>query len=533
MVKSALAAALFLATAAHAAPPSGAPSVAADRWWSHVTELADDKYEGRLTGTPGYQRAADYTAAQFKALGLKPAGEGGTYFQTVRFEEQVVDQGASKVSVNGKPLAVGPDLLIGRQPQLKDVRDAPMVFIGYGLHLPDAGYDDFAGQDLRGKIVVYVNGGPSNLSGALKSHARAAEFWPAMERAGAVGAIALSNPKSSDIPWERQRLLAGQSGMVLADPALRDAKQRHFVATFNPAEADKLFADTGHSFAELIALQEKGVALPRFDIGKTLSADVAYSTREVSAPNVAAMLPGSDPKLASEYVVLTAHLDHLGVGAPINGDRVYNGAMDNASGVASLIETARVLKAKRPKRSVVFVAVCAEERGLLGSRYYANRPTVASAAIVADVNMDMFLPLFPLKTMVAYGADESSLGPVARAAAAAHGLTLVPDPAPDRNIFTRSDQYSFVRTGVPSLMLKFEGVTPEQKGLEAAFLKSRYHAPSDDTAQPLDKAAAATFNTYLADVITRVADAPTRPQWNSDSFFKRFARGGGAAIAGR
>ena len=500
---------------------------AEDRWMAHVKILADDNMEGRLTGSPGYDRAAAYVADQYQKLGLKPAGLDG-YYQPVPLKEQSLDLAASKLVLSGPagetPLAIGEQVLPGtRVPQLQGAFDAPLVFIGYGLHMPDSGHDDFAGQDLKGKIVVTMTGGPKQLSGALKSHARSAEFWPALQRAGALGVITLSNPKQMDVPWERVKLFASTPGMRLADPALNDAKQPFFTASFSPAEAELLFRASGHNLADILALVEKGEALPRFELKQRLKGQVVARDREFTSPNLVGLLPGSDPKLKGEYVVLTAHLDHVGVDKPVNGDSIYNGAMDNASGIASLIETARALKAEKPKRSILFVAVTGEERGLLGSRHFANRPTVPASALAANINMDMYLPLWPFTHVTALGAEESTLGPLSAEVAANLGVMQVPDEQPDRNLFVRSDQYSFVRTGVPALALKFATSTPEQQALQKAWLRDRYHAPSDDLNQPIEPKYATAFNHYLVKLIETVADAPERPSWNESSFFRRFA----------
>ena len=500
---------------------------AEDRWMAHVKVLADDDMEGRLTGTPGYDRAAAYVAAQYQKLGLQPAGTNG-YYQPVALKEQSLDLAASKLALVGSagetPLAVGEQVLPGtRVPQMAQAFDAPLVFLGYGLHLPEAGHDDFADLDLKGKIVVTMAGGPGRLSGALKSHARSAEFWPALQKAGALGVITLSNPKQMDVPWERVKLFAATPGMRLADPLLNDAKQPFFTGSFSPAEAELLFRESGHSLAEILALADRAEPLPRFELKQRLKGQIVAKDRELASPNVVGLLPGSDPKLKGEYVVLTAHLDHIGVDKPVKGDSIYNGAMDNASGIASMIETARTLKAAKPKRSILFVAVTAEEKGLLGSRFYANRPTVPAANLVANINMDMYLPLWPFTHVTALGADESTLGPVSAQAAAKLGVMQVPDEQPDRNLFVRSDQYSFVRTGVPALALKFATSTPEQQELQKAWLRDRYHAPSDDLSQPIEPKYATSFNRYLAELIETVADAPARPTWNADSFFKRFA----------
>lgn len=517
--------ALLLASALMLATPALADA-AGDRWLSHVKVLADDKMEGRLTGTPGYDRAAAYVVGEFRKLGLKPGGTDG-YLQSVPLKEQTVDLAASRLALTGQdevPLALGEQVLLGtRVPQPTGAFQAPLVFIGYGLHLPEAGYDDFAGLDLKGKVVVTLSGGPKQLSSGLKAHARSAELWPALERAGALGIITLANPKSMDVPWARQKLFATTPGMRLADPALNDAKRPFLTATMNPAEAEMLFAASGRSFAQMLAIADKGETLPRFPLNIGVAGEVKTTTRDLASPNVVAILPGRDRKLAAEHVVLTAHLDHIGVDKPVNGDRIYNGAMDNASGIASLIESARAMKKLKPKRSVVLLAVTGEERGLLGSRYYANKPTVAPTSIAANINMDMYLPLWPFTHVTALGAEDSTLGPVSEQVAASLGVKQVPDEAPDRNLFVRSDQYSFVRTGVPALALKFAASTPDQLSLQKAWLTERYHAPSDDLSQPIEPAYAVAFNNYLAKLIATVADQPTRPSWNADSFFMRFA----------
>ena len=249
--------------------------------------------------------------------------------------------------------------------------------------------------------------------------------------------------------------------------------------------------------------------------------------RPVTSSNVVARLPGSDRRLAAEHVVFSAHLDHLGMSTPINGDGLYNGAMDNAAGVAGLLDIARSYKARRlkPKRSMLFVFVTAEEKGLLGSRYFALRPTVPKASIVADMNFDMALPIFPLKSVTALGSEESSLGAVAAAVGESMGLPLVPDPFPDRNSFVRSDQYSFIREGIPSLAFKFGfGPKDPESEIERQWRSTRYHAPSDDLSQPVAKEDTIRLHDFVGELALRVANAPERPAWGQQSFFRRFAK---------
>lgn len=505
---------------------SMAETAAAAQWWSDVSALADDNMEGRQTGSPGYDRAASYVISRLKAEGLAPAGDHG-YLQPVAFQQQIVDQdksSAALVAADGSvmPIKLGDQMLIaaGQGPRPKSV-DAPLVFIGYGLHLPKQDHDDFAGE-LKGKIVVVLSGGPADLSGALKSNARS-ERNKELGRRGALGIISLTTPKQVEIVWERQKLLARGPGMYLADDRLRDNKKPFFAATFDPAQSEMLFQGSGHSFAELAALADDSKPLPLFALSFHLKASVAASYSRLSSPNIVAKLEGRDPKLKSEYVAVSSHLDHLGIGAPIKGDRIYNGAMDDASGVATVLDIAHRLKQGPPlKRSVLFLLFTAEEKGLLGSTYYAEKPTVPKSAIVADLNFDMPLPLWPLKTIYAPGQDESTLGDDARAVAAMQGLQMVPDPLPDRNVFIRTDQFSFVRQGIPALVFKFGFAkgTPEF-AIEHDWRANRYHAPSDDLDQPVMKEEAVKLDDFVAALAARVADADGRPAWLADSVFRK------------
>jgi Zn-dependent M28 family amino/carboxypeptidase len=516
--------------AAQPADDAGAKA-AAERWWAHVRFLADDRLEGRLTGSAGYRKAADYVAQHFKEYGLEPAGTDG-YFQPVHFDVQRVRAADSRLELvsGGKVdrVALGEDALLSSRLPQPPMITASLAFVGYALHLPDAGYDDLAAIDCKGKVVVFLNGGPADIAGALKSHARAAqEFTKALQEAGAIGAITIPNPSAMDIPWGRMSLAASQPGMRVADADLQDTHGPFFVATFNPARAEMLFAGSGHHLAELLALADAGKPLPRFAMPVTLRAKVATTAEQVESPNVVGVLRGADPELRAQYVVLSAHLDHLGVGEPINGDRIYNGAMDNASGVASLLAIAQELATtgQKPRRSLIFLAVCGEEKGLLGSRYYAAHPTVPRGDLAADLNMDMFLPLFPLRFLTVEGLAESSLGDDAQAVGAAMGVEIIADRHPDRNIFIRSDQYNFIRKGVPAVAFSF-GAAPgsaEEKTL-SEWLAHRYHAPSDDVNQPVDLAAAAKFNQLLLAIALRVADEDARPAWKAASFFRRFAQ---------
>jgi Zn-dependent M28 family amino/carboxypeptidase len=521
---------LALSTAAPvlAAPPE--PEQARiDAWWAHVRTLADDGMEGRLTGSPGYDRAADYVVAQLKKLGAEPAGTDG-FFQPVELIEQRFDAKASsatlKFATGDVPLAVPTDLYYRGSSPMPETIDAPLVFAGYGLSIPEAGHDDFAGLDVRGKVVVVLSGGPANISGALKSDARSDRAKMLAGR-GALGIIALTTPKQVEIVWERQVGISSQPSMYQADPALREVSAPFMSATISPAKAEALFAGSGHSFAEVSALSDASRPVPVFPLQGRFAGRIVASSQPVHGKNVIAVIPGRDPKLRAEYVVLSAHLDGLGTGEPIKGDTIYNGAFDNAVGVASVLETAKAITSgkTRPRRSILLAIVTGEEKGLQGSRYFARKPTVPAGSMVANINLDMPLPIFPLTSVSPLGFEESSLGEDAKAVGAQLGLPVVPDPMPDRNAFIRSDQYSFIREGIPALFPKYGFVrgTPEA-ATEAAWRANIYHSPQDGPDQPVMKAEAVKLTDFVTALTLRVANAQERPHWNENSSFRRFVK---------
>jgi hypothetical protein len=483
-----------------------------------------------------------------------------------------------------EPLVVGQDASLSARGELDGSIEAPMVFVGYGLSIPEAGWDDFAGLDLKGKVAVYVNAFPPvRVSDNVKSHVNTAdERWLALKRAGAIGVATIAAPRppaatpnaataalpagrgagaaavppagtagTATAPGRGGAGAGGASGQGLAgangaggraggappvidlfDRELNDAAGEIVAMTFTARGAAAVLAGTGHTIEEINQLVTDGKPLPRFDLPGALKAHAALTRDAIESTNVVAMFEGSDPVLKSEYVIMSAHLDHLGVGRAVNGDAIYNGAMDDASGIASVIETARLLKASgvKTKRSVIFLAVTAEEKGELGSRYFAFRPTVPFGQIVADINLDMFLPLYALKVLEVQGLAESSLGESVRAAAKTLGVDVQTDREPEQNRFIRSDQYSFIRRGVPALAFKFgyEFGSPEET-IRRNWVRDVYHKPSDDLKQPVDREAAALFDRVIMTLLQRVANDAARPTWNADSFFKRFATGTQAA----
>jgi Zn-dependent M28 family amino/carboxypeptidase len=519
------------------APPGPPRHFDGKTWWNYVQVLADDSMEGRETGSEGLRKAQAYTVEQLSRDGLQPAGTRGFYQQVEFISRQVVEQDSSVVLVRHgavEPLVLGDDAYFNARIDLAPEVAGPLVFVGYGLRIPEKNYDDLAGLDLKGKIAVTLSGSRADIPAALASHYQTLEEkWKAFREAGAIGIISIPNPASMDIPWSRMSLNRTHPQMDLTGAEFQETEGEKLALTFNPARAEKLFAGSGHSFREIADLGKDRRPLPQFPLPASIRARARIEAHALESANIVAQLAGSDPQLRDEFVVLSAHLDHLGIGEAVNGDRIYNGAMDNASGCALLLDLAASLNEhpEKLRRSILFVFVTAEEKGLLGSKYFAAHPTVDPKSLVADINVDMFLPIVPLQVLRVLGLTDSDLGDRASEVAQSFGVRVQPDPEPLRNSFVRSDQYNFIRHGIPSLIMDvgFDPGAAQQK-IFKAWLTDRYHAPSDDTQQPVDLAAAARYEEIVRQLLLQVANDNRRPQWKPDSFFKRYA---GQQAAGR
>lgn len=498
--------------------------------WAHVTVLSDDNMEGRLTGSAGLRRAEAYVVEQLKADGLEPAGTDG-YYQNVRLIQREIHEERSAAALvrDGveQPVVLGEEAYFGTKVDVQPGEtSAPLVFIGNGLRVPENNIDELEGLDVKGKVVVYIAGSPEIVSAALGAHyGQVGERWKMLRAAGAIGVISIPNPASMDIPWIRMQANRWAASMDLEDPAFNETTGLRLSMVFNPARAELLFAGSGHTFREIAALAKSRARLPRFPLAVAIKARADITETHVEAANVAARWRGSDPQLRDEYVVMSAHIDHLGMTAATTGDRVFNGAMDDGSGSALLLDLAASLKSQPVslRRSILFLFVMGEEKGLLGSKHFASHPTVPSPSIIADINTDMFLPIVPLRILTIYGLAESDLGTRTAALATRLGVKPIPDPEPLRNLFVRSDQYNFIRQGIPAVIMKFSG---EPGSAEEATLKNwltqRYHAVSDDSAQPVDLQATGQFEELVRTLMIETANTPERPQWKPDSFFRRF-----------
>lgn len=501
---------------------------------AHMAFLADDLLEGRGTGTRGQELAARYVAAQFEALGLTPAGTAGTFYQRVplRGVTVVPERCSVTLTENGNPVELkwGEDFITPGSPVREDTQvEAPVVFVGYGVSTPDGSYDDYAGVDVKGKIVAYLSGAPRSLPSELRAHV--GTLREKTRRAvghGAIGTIILRPPQQDAIlPWPRSVIGVRFPSMRWLGPDSRPSDtfpEMRGAAALSTTASERVFRRASKSWEQV--LTDAAASKPQsFALPISAKIHVVSLHRETSSPNVAAVLPGSDPSLKSEYVVYSAHTDHLGIGEPINGDSIYNGAADDASGVAALLVLAQAFKSlpHPPARSILFLATTAEEKGLLGADYFAEFPTVPRKSLVADLNMDGASVFYVFDEVVALGGPSSSLDSLIERDAPLLGLRLIPDPQPEQLGFVRNDEYSFVRRGVPAVSLGegFHAKDPKVDGrkLSDDYVRLHYHAPSDDMSQHLDFDASVQFMQINFLVGYHVAQAPQRPTWNPNDFF--------------
>ncbi|SMC00363.1 peptidase M28 [Hymenobacter roseosalivarius DSM 11622] len=507
-------------------------SVSADNYKAHVRYLADDKLQGRLPGTPGYQLAVEYVVAQLKKAGVEPAGENGGYTQQVRLRRAFTEPAATMQLQNATgqatTLKAGEDFVLYPNPEVlrTTIAAAPLVFAGYGISAPSLGYDDYAGLDAKGKVVVVTREEPKQFAAAVRLYnTDVLTILQTAARHGAVGVLLAFPKPTARLPnfSKGQVSVLGPDGKVSVSRSYAGG-QIQVLGAVNAVTFHQLFAgaatDTARAFATLRAGRPaSGPLLPR------LSATQSSRYLDVISYNVVGRITGSDPQLRNEYVVHSAHLDHLGIGEPVQGDSLYNGAHDNATGVASLLGIASAYQhlKQKPRRSVLIVAVTGEEMGLLGSAYFAQNPTVPKAQLVANINTDMPTIIAPLLSVVALGAENSSLaGPVAEASQAL-GLTVEADPEPAQNRFIRSDQYSFVAQGIPALHIKYGDKTADGRNNHSeqvqAWRANYYHKPQDDINGVFDFEAGKKYVQLNFLIGYLVANDAQRPTWNPGNFF--------------
>ena len=498
---------------------------------SHIAYLADDKLKGRMPGTEGYQMAVDYVVDQYKKMGVAPGGDNGGYTQKLVLRRSLLSN-KSAVAVlkdnqgNIDSLQFAVDYTAAPHPMFTYAKaEAELVFAGYGVEIPGQ-YSDYTGIDVKGKIVVLIAGAPDGLISTITAHfSNAGNKMNTAFAKGAVGAVLINLA----VRPSGNAATIIQSNVAL-NPAKTEAYGRGFTGNLKvvlnggKALLSRLFMHSGKNLEQVLADIKKGKA-SSFPLPYSIAASYSTSHNDFESYNVVGLIPGFDKVLKNEYVVHSAHLDHLGIGRAVNGDSIYNGAHDNASGVASLLEIARIYKTSgaKPKRWVLFVMVTAEEMGLVGSSYFAANPTVPRAAIVADVNTDMPTVIAPLLSVVPLGAEHSSIMNNVKFAASYLKLDVEKDPEPEQNRFVRSDQYSFVMNGIPALHIKYGNKTNIPGFDLDAFVKQwrakYYHQSADGLDGIFNFAAAKTYIQLNFLISYSIAQTTQRPTWNQGDLF--------------
>ena len=529
-------AALALAGAAFGQSPKPEDSITPEGLRAHVRFLADDLLEGRGTGTRGHEIAARYSAAQLESMGLKPGGDDGTFFQAVHLRQAIFNAEQSSFSLvtngNEEQLALEKDWFsTGDYLRTDTSAEGQVVFVGFGLTAPELKHDDYAGVDVKGKIVAYFPGAPGSWESSLHAY-YSSTYLKAKTAAehGAIGAIGMWTPYlEKAFSWDRalRNLKFPVFKIVDKGGRLNDSYEQIRGAVAVPlSRARQLLASANRDSDQLYKEADEG-KVQSFELPVTAKIHLLTQHKDSISPNVVAVLPGSDPKLKDEYLVYSAHLDHLGISAPDKGDSINNGAYDNASGSACLIEIARAFSRMKPppKRSLIFLNVTGEEKRLLVAYYYSLNPTVAKDSIVADINMDELASLFPLKDVVGLGVEHSTLQNDLKAVAPLMGFEISPDPFPDENDFIRSDQFPFVRAGIPSLYvtpgMKSTDPKVDGKAIYMNWLQNIYHTPHDEITLPFDWASNARLAKLDFLIGQRVANAAQRPTWNNGDFFQQ------------
>ncbi|MDC8832793.1 M28 family metallopeptidase [Alteromonas gilva] len=513
---------------------SGAVSAASpERFKGHMMLLADDLLAGRDTGSLGHDFASLYIASELQKMGVSPGGDNGTYYQVVPFKQSTLDMQSPRLVVSNGNESVEFEFMQNML-MSADINSesssvtAELVFMGFGIDAPYLNYTDYEGVDLNGKIAVILSDRPHDFPSEEGSHYRRLISESLVEH-GAVGVIVVSTPVSESVsPFEKRKLyvktpstrwLTKEGSVFNGFPQIKGS------ATLSIEAGKTLFDMAGIDLEAIFEKVENNEPLTSRPLGLTATIEKQSVLSETTSPNVIGIIEGSDPQLKDEYIILTAHSDHIGVSQnSVLKDKINNGAMDNASGVSTLLEIAHEFHHadSKPKRSIIFAFVTGEEKGLLGSEYYANYPTVPIEKIVANVNLDMPILTYRTNEIIAFGATHSSLESSVSETLLKNEMKLIDDPMPEQAIFVRSDQYSFVKQGVPAVFLVPSlaadvkdalGVSPQ------TFLAKHYHMPSDDLNLPIDYDWAAQFVEINYAIARDLANTPITPSWNEDSFF--------------
>ncbi|MCO6509370.1 MAG: M28 family peptidase [Aridibacter famidurans] len=498
--------------------------ISLDSLKSFTNALAADEMEGRGTMQPGGDKAAEWLAARYKELGLKPLGDKGSFLQSIKFRETVLGEG-THFKMDGAALVHGSDWAIVPQTASEKTVKGEMVFVAYGIVADSINRNDLNGVNLKNKIVVMIDGPPANIPEEAWDKQNASQiFFGMIMQAGAKGIVYIGHGREKDPPEllidyfkRRQISLADEPGPLSLYPPIIYASSE---------AAAKFFEKSGVAYKDALAMAERN-DFKAFELKREAEIAIKPQSTKGASSNVVGYIEGSDPKLKEEAIVFTAHFDAYGV---LDG-KVYNGAADNALGTAEMLAVAEAYSKMdpKPKRSIIFLAVTGEEYGLYGSKHWAQNPTWDIKKVSANLNLDTIGSEVygPIKLVVGYGAEHSSLGPMLDEVAASYGIKVIPDPAPEEKVFLRSDHYSFVERGVPALMLMAgpEGTGESLVARIKAWEKLHYHQPSDDVMSDWHWEGAKTVADLMGILGLRLSNQEGMPSWNKSSRFGELKRG--------
>lgn len=493
--------------------------------------LSGDAMEGRRPGTRGYDNAAQYIIDEVQALGLEPGGVDGTYEQPITFRRSTVEDGSATMSVEGRALTYGADFTVVPRVMEASVQliDAPIVFAGFGISAPDLGYDDFADVDVANKLVIVLAGAPDHFGSLERTVLSSGKTKDSELRTR--GASGIIEVRGGGRPLDGRAPIRYLTPHLPTTDAYSSEELRASLVLSEEVVSGWL-AGAGRNLDAVRASLQAGEP-QSFDLDLTARVEARFGHDDFESANVAALLPGSDPELRHEHLVMTAHLDHLGVGIPLDGDSIYNGTLDNASGSAAILTLAETLtRMEQPRRSILFLWVTAEESGLLGSEYFARFPTVEEPGrVVANQNIDGVMGMIAASTdLLAFGYEHSNLSEAVDYAVEHVDMPVSPDPTPDQNLFVRSDQYSFVRQGIAAIWVQAarDAVDPaiDAQAELNRWIVERYHKPTDDLDQPVDMLGVRNelvSNLFVTHYIANELDAVV---WEPESFLYRRRPGG-------
>lgn len=500
---------------------------------AHVEFLSSDELGGRGVGTKGDVLARNYIAAQLRAAGCEPGAADGGWMQPVPILgiKSTVTQSLAARGPKGTSSFEAPTdytAVAGNPAASAAWSNAEVVFVGYGIDAPEQNWDDYQGVDLNGKVLLVMNNDPADDPDRFAGNTRlyygrwSYKFEEAARR-GAIGVMVIHTNESAGYPFQVIQASHGRENFWL--PFAKDKPTLAVRSWCSELAAETMCKLGGHDLDELRARAEKGNQAP-VPLGVTVNLAITNEVREMESANVIGVLPGTDPQLKHEHVVLTAHFDHLGIGKPRRGDNIYNGAVDNASGCAGMLALARAaaLLPER-RRSILFLAVTAEESGLLGSKYYAEHPTVNKKLLVANVNIDGLNVWGPTKDIEFVGYGKNSLSDLASKIAAARGREIRPDSQPDRGYFYRSDHFNFARIGVPAAYFKagkeFLDQPAARKRMKASYIAVHYHQPTDQLAKWWNFEGAVADMQVLFQLLVQTANGDTAPTWTPGDEFEK------------